>query len=206
MARYFPVHTIEPPKGRKSLWKLRWRLARHYAELAALREQARYGNPEAPPNAYIEKLRSMGFKVEFRPNPPLELSLAAPYYTYAAPISEVPAEAAAAEGPLPDFPVVPQERDPFAATGQAPAIDGFSPPPPEDAAPPSYRAEQEGPVAQEFSAEGLAEAGARDPLDELSAPLPELPAKDSLDELMALPGNAEQSPAEPACTATSTAR
>jgi hypothetical protein len=190
------IVTIDPPKGRKSLWKLRWRMARDYAALAALREQARYGNPEAPPNAYIEKLRAMGFGVEFIPNPPLELSLAAPYFTHAAPFAEVPAEAPAPEGAEPEFPVVPPEPGASAAPGEAPAIDGFSPPPPELAEQAPYPAEAEAalPGAVDELTAPMPGEGARDPLDELSAPLPEAPARDPLDDLMALPGTAEPAP------------
>lgn len=175
------IVTIEPPTGRKTKWKLKWRMAREYAALAALREQARYGNPEAPPNAYIERMRAMGYKVEFRPNPPLELSLAAPYFTYAQPLSEAAPEGAAAEGPVPDFPEVPQQPEAFAAGGEAAALEGFSPPPPEESAPAPFRAEPE--RAERVEA-----------LDELSAPLPDAPARDPLDELMALPGNAGTAP------------
>ncbi|MBI2920253.1 MAG: hypothetical protein HYY18_04110 [Planctomycetes bacterium] len=79
---------IDPPPGRKAVRRLRWILVRTYPALAALREQSRYGNPEAPPCAYIEKMRALGFGVSFRPHPPPELSLAIPYFT----LPQMPAE------------------------------------------------------------------------------------------------------------------
>jgi hypothetical protein len=90
------IASIQPPTGRGALWKLRWRMARRYPELAALREQSRYGNAEVPPNAYVETMRAMGFAVTFTPHPPPEHSFALPYFSPPASPAEVAAEPEAA--------------------------------------------------------------------------------------------------------------
>lgn len=175
------IVSITPPAGRKALWKLRWKMARVYPVLAALREQARYGNPEAQPNAYIEKLRSMGFQVDFRPHPPAELSLAVPYFAVAPPMSTAaPPPPANVEAPAGEWPVAAVEADPYAA---APAIEGFTPPPPEDAMPPAVAEEPGAPAAPAVDPGVLALGGETAP-------------RDPLDDLMALPGEAP--PAEAA--------
>jgi hypothetical protein len=74
------IATIEPPKDPREVRRLRWRVSRLYPELSALREQSRYGNPEAPPCAFVERLRRFGFVVNFLPHVAHDLSLAVPYF------------------------------------------------------------------------------------------------------------------------------
>ncbi|MCC6737481.1 MAG: hypothetical protein IT452_00430 [Planctomycetia bacterium] len=165
------IVTITPPAAKRAVWKLRWRMARDYPALAALREQARYGNAEAPPNAYIEKLRTMGFRVDFQPHAPPELSLALPYFVEAPPVT-----AAAATSPT----EAPQEFAPASFEGAAPAIDGFTPPSPED-----LSAASEAPAAQDWPAPGTVEEAPQEP----ATPPPE-------GDVLALPGE-QAAPAEP---------
>ncbi len=198
------IVSITPPAGRRALWKLRWKMARAYPALAALREQARYGNPEAQPNAYIEKLRSMGYQVDFKPHAPPELSLAVPYFAVAPPISAAPpapvAEAPPAEAPPVEAPLAVVTADPY---DDAPAIDGFTPPPPEEAPPEPPPAPA--PESAELALPG--EAATRDPLDDLMAlpgeaappdvALPGLTRADAGDELGSKLDAWDDAPAKP---------
>ncbi|MCE9584507.1 MAG: hypothetical protein K8T20_18620 [Planctomycetes bacterium] len=191
------IVTITPPTARKAVWKLRWRMAREYPALAALREQARYGNPEAPPNAYIERMRSLGYQVDFIPNPPPELSLAMPYFTVAPPLQPegfapppVTEEGAIAlDAPGGEAPGIGEE---LTAPSVAESPDAWNAEPPVESADNFVQPDAAIGPSAEFVLPATDEAP-RDPLEELALP-PGEAAKDPLDELMLPPGSPAPDP------------